>query len=1039
ALAESGHALFVEMSPHPILVPSVEETLRAERREGTAVGSLRRGQDERPALLASLGALWVQGYATAWERLFPAGGRRVPLPTYAWQRERYWVETPATTGAAGEGRRAPTSGHPLLGEVQTLSTQTSTHLWETTLDLQRLPWLSDRRVQGEVVFPGAGYLEMALASGAEVLERIPLQLTDVVFTRPLVLSDDAAVTVQLVMTEESPDRLRAEIASRPPGPGRAAWTAHARGTVQRAERAGAEATLDPIALRARLGAATPAQTAHAATAARGLEYGPAFRGLEELWRGHGEALGRVRLPGAAGAASAYQVHPALLDACLQVVAGTFDDGEIASWVPVEVASLRLLRRPPGELWCHARLTRADAAHRRSADLLLVDAAGAPVAEIQGLVIQRLATGTSQREQDDWFLEHDWELAAVPAPTIFAGRFLLLGAEGGVGSALRAALEAAGHVVVHAPAETSPAGVRARLAGAFGAQAPTAVVHLGSLEGDAPRLDAEAVERALVCGCDSVLATVQALAGAGRRDASRLWLVTRGAQAVGDRDVAAAQAPLLGLGRVVAMEHPELRCARVDLDPARPAGEIQALLAELLADEAEEEVALRGEERRVARLASRAERREGVEPARGRPLRLEIKEAQPLGKPALAIDEPGSREPSPSGITVRADGSYLLTGGLGGLGLSVARWLAKKGAGHLVLVGRSGATSADQRAAIAALEAHGTRVTVARADVADREQIERVLREVAASGMPLRGVIHAAGLLDDGLLLQQTPARFRAVMAPKVRGALHLHTLTREASLDFFVLYASGAGLLGTPGQGNYAAANAFLDALAHHRRTQGLPSLSIDWGAFSEVGLAAAQENRGARLVSRGMRSLTTDEGLAALERLIDGGHTQVGVMPLDLRQWAQFYPAAASSRRLSRLWTAHRAGAGRPAGEQDLRHRLAAAEPGAQAALLQAFLRAQISQVLRVREDRLDVNTPLTRLGMDSLMGLELRNRLEASLGLRLSATLIWQHPTIAALTQLLIDERLRAALAFGSSSPTTSASNASSPIDEEHEEGTL
>ncbi|KYF91226.1 hypothetical protein BE20_15345 [Sorangium cellulosum] len=196
------------------------------------------------------------------------------------------------------------------------------------------------------------------------------------------------------------------------------------------------------------------------------------------------------------------------------------------------------------------------------------------------------------------------------------------------------------------------------------------------------------------------------------------------------------------------------------------------------------------------------------------------------------------------------------------------------------------------------------------------------------------------------------------------------------------------------------AANTFLDALAHHRRAQGLPALSIDWGLFADVGLAAGQQNRGARLVTRGTRSLTPDEGLWALERLLDGDRTQAGVMPLDVRQWVEFYPAAASSRRLSRLMTAQRVASGRLAGDRDLLDRLATAEAGARAGMLQEVVRAQVSQVLRLPEGKLDVDAPLTSLGMDSLMGLELRNRIEAVLGITMPATLLWTYPTVAALS---------------------------------------
>jgi myxalamid-type polyketide synthase MxaE and MxaD/epothilone polyketide synthase C/epothilone polyketide synthase D len=292
------------------------------------------------------------------------------------------------------------------------------------------------------------------------------------------------------------------------------------------------------------------------------------------------------------------------------------------------------------------------------------------------------------------------------------------------------------------------------------------------------------------------------------------------------------------------------------------------------------------------------------------------------------------------------------------------------------------------------------VTVAKVDVADRAELERLLARTTTPEMPLRGVIHAAGLLDDGLISQQSAARFQKVMAPKVLGALHLHELTREAPLSFFVLYASVAGLLGSPGQGNYAAANTFLDALSHHRKAEGLPALSVDWGAFAEVGLAAAQGNRGARLAARGMRSLTPDEGLSALSRLLESDRAQVGVAPLNLRQWVAFNLSAASSPRLSRLMAAQRAEGGRPAGDRQLLARLAAADPGARAALAQGVIRAEVSQVLRIPEDKLDVEAPLTTLGMDSLMGLELRNRIEAVFGVTLPAAQLWKYPTVAALS---------------------------------------
>ena len=421
------------------------------------------------------------------------------------------------------------------------------------------------------------------------------------------------------------------------------------------------APLDVVALRGRLGASVTAAITYAALAEIGLEYGPAFQGLVELWSGEGEALGRVRLPEAAGSVRGYRIHPALLDACFQVMGGVLAaGGEGVPWVPVEVGSLRLYQRPLGELWCHARsVSGQETSDRRRVDLGVVDSTGAWVAEISGLVVQRLASGARGHEEDEWFLDLEWEPAAVASARVKVGRFVLLGEGGGLGVSLRAALEAAGHGVVQATGKgTGAAGVRTLLANAFGGESPTAVVHLGSL--DAGRgLDAEGLEAALVYGCDSVLDMVQALAGLGFRDAPRLWVVTRGAQSVGSGEVAVGQAPVLGLSRVIALEHAELRCIRIDLDPARPAGEVDALLGELLADDAEEEVALRGGERRVARLVRRlpeAERRERLESVGARAFRLEIDQPGVLDHLVLRATE--RRAPGPGEVEIAVEAAGL---------------------------------------------------------------------------------------------------------------------------------------------------------------------------------------------------------------------------------------------------------------------------------------------------------------------------------------------------------------------------------------------
>jgi acyl carrier protein len=360
-------------------------------------------------------------------------------------------------------------------------------------------------------------------------------------------------------------------------------------------------------------------------------------------------------------------------------------------------------------------------------------------------------------------------------------------------------------------------------------------------------------------------------------------------------------------------------------------------------------------------------------------------------------------PAESSPVIRADASYLITGGLGGLGLALARWLVGAGARHLVLVGRRGATAATQRAAIAALEADGARVLVAQADVAEHADVERVLAVVAAELPPLRGVIHAAAVNEPGMLVQQDGARFARSLRAKAVGAWHLHTLTSACALDFFVFYSSVASLLGSPGQGNYVAANSYVDALAHHRRALGQVALSINWGSFGDVG-SAAETNRDNRLANRGLHSLTVEEGHAALEWLLGTSAPQVGVVPMDVRQYLEFYPQLAVSPLWSELVASARV-SDEESGNRTVRAELSAASPAARRGILERVVRTSGATVLRLDPAELPLDEPLMSLGIDSLMGLELRSRLEVALGLRLSGTLIWAYPTIAKLVDYLLD----------------------------------
>jgi acyl carrier protein len=384
------------------------------------------------------------------------------------------------------------------------------------------------------------------------------------------------------------------------------------------------------------------------------------------------------------------------------------------------------------------------------------------------------------------------------------------------------------------------------------------------------------------------------------------------------------------------------------------------------------------------------------------------QARHIGKIAITMEDPkASFDVLSDAMPIRMDGTYLITGGLGDLGLTFARWLAKQGALHLILLGRSRPTVCAQQA-INELQDAGINVVVVQADVTDLGQLSDVFAQIKHDLPPLKGVIHAAGLLADATIPQMDYERFMQAHLPKALGAWNLHTLTANQPLDFFILFSSIAAVLGTLGQVNYAAGNAFLDTLARFRRTQGLPALSINWGPWSEIGLAAEQANRGERLMQQGLKSLTSEQGLDAMSILMAQKNPQVGVMWLDVGKWCMAQPSAAHSSLFKDLLnqtvvtTTDKKTIGR-----NIREELLATDSGMQRrALFETYIREQVAQVLHLAPARIALDKPLRTLGLDSLMSIELRNRLEDGLHITLSASLIWNYPTVHTLTTYLAEK---------------------------------
>jgi thioesterase domain-containing protein/acyl carrier protein len=381
-------------------------------------------------------------------------------------------------------------------------------------------------------------------------------------------------------------------------------------------------------------------------------------------------------------------------------------------------------------------------------------------------------------------------------------------------------------------------------------------------------------------------------------------------------------------------------------------------------------------------------------------------AQHVGKIVVSMDDDRVRSRAARGAVprFRSDGSYLISGGLGGFGLATAQWMADHGARCLVLAGRTGASTPAARSAVVALRRRGVRVVVAKTDVVNAEQVAHLFRRIATSLPPLRGVVHAAMVLDDGVLAQLDAERLHRVMAPKVHGAWNLHKESRDLALDFFVLFSSVSSIVGAPAQGNYVAANGFLDGLAHHRQSLGLPALAVNWGQLSEVGYVARHEKVERHLTRQGVLGISPAQALRLLGSLLRSRAAQVGVVRVDWQRWASFLPAVASAPRYAALVGAPAAADGSEAG-RGVRDTLLETPADERLGVVSAYVREQVGRVLRTPAAKLDAGRPLSELGVDSLMAFELVNRIETQFGLTLPTSKLTTGATVERLAVVLLE----------------------------------
>ena len=932
-LHRHGVRALLELGPDGVCT-----AMAADNTDIPAAALLRKDRDEERAAIEALARLHVAGVAIRWEATLEGSGARIAdLPTYPFQRRRYWPRSSRAAFAAD-------SEHPLLGQRAELAG--GEHVFSAELSARTQPWLAEHVVGGRILFPGTGFAEIALRAADETGCG---HVAELALAAPLVLPAEDGVRLQVrVAAEDDGGRRALEVFSRADELGE--WTRHASGLLGAGEPAGVALPEWPPAA-----AEVDLDGCYERLRDMGFDYGPAFRGLRRAWRGDGEVFAEVALPEDVDA-TAFGLHPALLDAA-QHAAAFADLGPISrGGLPFAWEGVAL--HAPGAATVRARISRAG---DDAVSMVVADALGQPVASFDSLLAREVPSSelSSAALLRDALFRPEW----TPVQTGTAPEAVAVAEPISAGSAdppgLAESLRATGADVHDLTAQqiASQAIAGQGAAGVVGRDAVQKI--FDGLDRLAELPPAVIVPLSGGPGADAaheLTATALNLVQRWLAEEPPARLVFATPPAATDPGAAAVH----GLVRVAETENPG-RFGLLQLDDPSP----RAIAAALTTGE--HDLLARGEDVLAARLA----RGYAAEP-----------------------------------VEWSSEGTVLITGGTGGLGGALARHLVvERGVRHLLLVSRSGPAADGADELVDELAESGAEATVRACDVTDRAALAELIAQIPAE-RPLRAVVHTAGIVDDGVLTALDGARLDAVLRPKADAAWHLHELTREHRLDAFLLFSSAAASFGSAGQGNYAAGNAYLDALAEHRRAAGLPATSLAWGPWSSaVGMTSALSEVDAQRVARaGMPSLEPDQALALFDAAIGGEPVQLP-MRLDLASLRSAGAVAPLLRGLVRAPV--RRAAARSAAADDLTARLSGLAPEERRESILELVRGRIAVVLgHSGASAVPATRQFQDLGFDSLTAVELRNGLNADTGLRLAATLVFDHPTPTALAEHLHGE---------------------------------
>jgi surfactin synthase thioesterase subunit/acyl transferase domain-containing protein/acyl carrier protein len=1020
SLLQSGHNVFIEVSPHPVLMNAINENAQHLSSTVLTIPSLLREKPEQDTLYKNLGDLFAGGFNMPWDTFHKiTKAPDIAIPSYPFQRERYEIEDKS----AELDTSRKNCKFPLLGKNIPLADAENTFFWETQLSVDLFPYMKDHQVNETAVLPGVAYLEMVLEASSDIYTHgIPV-VSDLKFIKAVTLTKEIS-TLQLKISQENPTSSSFRFFQKSVNEsGKTIWTIVAEGNLQSKPRHHLKDTVHMPAKPA-FENNLPAGEYYESLKALGLQYGKSFQRIKELAKSKlplNEVHFTLEIDEQLKSTYAkYKIHPALLDSFLQPlfydVLQQVDKKSGCTTFLSEISEISFADNTDftGNLKGVATLYPLKKDEQKGlihteADILICKEDGSVVLKVKGVkgkVIDSALIEKQREKLNKWLYKINWvkqtepNTQEIPAAK---GSWVVLGDPYGISDLLVSKLKESGSPTIHvAPAAAFEAQDENNYTINYGNEEDygklmdhifrkdariEGIIHAASMSYNwiDPPLTADAVEEQQIFGSISFMYLHQRLASLKLFEMPKLVIITNGIQTVGvETDIAQpVHSPLWGMAKVMFNELTQYNCRYFDLSANPSMEELDLLVMNIRHPLAfENEVVFRGQDTYMPRLNVHQQEDEFQEEAKKRQFSTE--------------------------------GTYLVTG-FKGLGFYFIEWMIRQGARSFALVSRSGEASAEVLEKIDYYESQGCQFKILCADTGNYDDLKTVIDFIDASMPPLKGVVHAAGVIEAKTLTDMNQEEFLRILNPKVKGAWNLHLLTQNKPLDCFIMFSSASTLIGLSGQGSYVAANAFLDTLAQSRKRMGLAGMSINWGVIKDVGMVANEGDLEKYARAEGFEPVNMRDAMEVFNTIYDSEHTQIGIVKLHAESMATYYSALAKTRYFKGLLTKENNGDTIEKSFLSVYNKLQ--NPEEKISAIELLVSQHVSKIVKTPVSRIKSTMTFKGMGIDSLMAIQLRNLLEKSLDLKLSVAIFWTYPSIREYSAFLVSTLAETAVAIAGS----------------------